>query len=80
MSGRPAFNPHGAVDGKVTDSELAAAWTLSLRFGNSSGLPFDAEEYLAARPQFDYLEGYLRDRPTQPWTSFAAGENAPEAE
>jgi hypothetical protein len=79
LSGRSAYNPHGAVDGKVTDSELAGEWTLSLRFGNSSGLPFDAEEYLAAQPQFDYLEGYLKDRPTQPWTLFVAGENAPGA-
>lgn len=77
LSGRPAFDAHGAVDGKVMDSVMAADLSMSARWGNSSGLPFVAADYLAAHPQFDYLDGYLHDRPTQPWTTFTAGENAP---
>jgi hypothetical protein len=77
LSGRPAFDPHGAVDGKVMDSEMAATLSLSARWGNSSGMPFIAADYLAAQPQFDYLTGYLKDRPAPPWTLFVAGENAP---
>ncbi len=80
LSGRPAFDPHGAVDGKVTDSELAATLSIAARWGNSSGLPFSAADYLAAHPQFDYLDGYLKDRPTQPWTIFTAGQPAATAE
>ena len=79
LSGRPAFDAHGAVDGKVMDSEMAADLSISARWGNSSGLPFVAADYLAAHPQFDYLTGFLKDRPTQPWTTFTAGENAPSA-
>lgn len=79
LSGRPAFDPHGAVDGKVMDSEMAANLSMSARWGNSSGMPFVAADYLTAHPQFDYLDGYLRDRPTQPWTLFTAGEHAPES-
>ncbi len=56
---------------------MAANLSMSARWGNSSGLPFVAADYLAAHPQFDYLDGYLKDRPTQPWTIFTAGENAP---
>ena len=77
LSGRPAFDAHGAVDGKVMDSAMSADLSISARWGNSSGLPFIAADYLAAHPQFDYLDGYLKDRPTQPWTIFTAGENAP---
>ena len=80
LSGRPAFDAHGAVDGKVMDSEMAATLSISARWGNSSGLPFIAADYLAAHPQFDYLDGYLKDRPTQPWTIFTAGESAPAAD
>ena len=47
------------------------------RWGNSSGMPFDAGKYIADHPQWDYLEGYLKDRPTQPWTFFTAGQQAP---
>jgi Xaa-His dipeptidase len=78
LTGRPAFDTHGALDGKVMDSEMAADLSISARWGNSSGMPFVAADYLSAHPQFDYLEGYLNDRPTQPWTIFTAGENAPD--
>ncbi len=72
--GRPLpFQPRGAVDGKVTDSELAKAFKLWARWGNSSGMPFDAEKHLKEHIQWRHLKGYLHDRPTQPWTLFTAG-------
>jgi hypothetical protein len=40
------------------------------RWGNSSGMPFVAADFFAAHPQWDYLDGYVYDRPTQPWTLF----------
>jgi len=73
--GRPLpFQPRGAVDGKVTDSDLASDLSFWARWGNSSGTPFDAEEFLAQHIQWSELDGYLKDRPTQPWTLFEAGE------
>ena len=39
-----------------------------------TGMPFDAEAFLAQHPQWNELDGYLKDRPSQPWTLFAAGE------
>ncbi|MGB2910839.1 MAG: hypothetical protein WBB55_09685, partial [Anaerolineales bacterium] len=71
---RLPFAPQGAVDGKVIDSDLASQLSFWARWGNSSGMPFDAEKYLAEHIQWDYLDGYLKDRPTQPWTQFKAGE------
>ncbi len=70
---RLPYAPQGAVDGKVMDSHLAADLSFWARWGNSSGMPFDADDFLAEHPQWSHLDGYLKDRPTQPWTLFAAG-------
>jgi hypothetical protein len=67
---RMPFRPSGAVDGKVMDSTMARDLSFWARWGNSSGMPFVASEYLEKNPQWDYLDGYLKDRPTQPWTMF----------
>lgn len=73
--GRPIpYAPHGTVDGKVVDTDMAKNMSFWARFGNSSGMPFDASEFLEEHIQWDYLDGYLIDRPSQPWTEFAAGE------
>lgn len=71
---RQPFKPAGAVDGKVTDSELVGDLKFWARWGNSSGMDFDASEYLEEHIQWDYLDGYLEDRPVQPWTLFGAGQ------
>lgn len=77
-AGRTPYVPKGAVDGKVMDSATARDLSFWARWGSSSGLPFDASDFLAAHPQYDYLEGYLHDRPTQPWSLFRAGQTAPQ--
>lgn len=71
---RLPFMPAGAVDGKVMDSNLAEQMSFWGRWGSSSGMAFDAQEYLADHIQWNYLQDYLNDRPTQPWTQFKAGE------
>lgn len=73
--GRPLpFQPRGTCDGKVADSKLAKEFSFWARWGNSSGMPFDAEAFLTEHIQWSHLEGYLKDRPTQPWTLFKADE------
>lgn len=73
--GRPLpFQPRGAYDGKVADSDLAKEFSFWARWGNSSGMPFDAQKFLADYIQWSHLEGYLKDRPSQPWTLFKADE------
>ena len=68
---RLPFNPQGAVDGKVIDSKMAKQMSFWARWGSSCGTPFDAHRFLEEHPQFDWLEGYVKDRPTQPWTVFS---------
>jgi len=72
--GRPLpYHPRGAVDGKVGDSVMAAQMSFWARWGNSSGMPFDADAFLDEHIQWSHLRGYLYDRPAQPWTKFKAG-------
>jgi hypothetical protein len=72
QSDRPKpFAPHGAIDGCVTDSNLAKKMTFVGRFGNSCGIPFLKNEYCDKHIQFDNFRPYLKDRPSQPWTKFS---------
>lgn len=71
---RLPYAPQGAVDGKVMDSDLAADLSFWARWGSSSGMPFDADEYLMEHPQWSHLGDYLKDRPARPWALFRAGE------
>lgn len=73
QAGRPLpFQPRGAVDGKVCTSHMASIMCLAARWGNSSGIDFNAETFLEEHPQWDYLKDYLFDRPTQDWSVFLA--------
>ena len=62
--------PGGALDGKVVDAKMALAMTFWGKWGSSCDIPFDAEKFLKAHRQYDYLKGYLKSRPTEPWTVF----------
>lgn len=68
------YQPLGAVDGKVCDSNMAENLSFWARWGNSCGMPFDAHKFLDKHPQWNYLEGYLFSRPHQDWTKFSAGQ------
>jgi hypothetical protein len=70
LSGTPPFRPAGAFDGKVTCSELAQGFSLWAKFGRACDEPFFAGEFLHKNPQWNWLKGYLKDRPAQPWTFF----------
>jgi hypothetical protein len=64
------FQPRGALDGNVIDTNMAKAMSFSLRWGNSCGIPFDAKKFCSENRVWDYLLPYLYDRPQQPWTTF----------
>jgi hypothetical protein len=68
--GWPAFTPAGAVQGKATDGTLAAEMKLWAIIGHPCGEPFIAKEFLAAHPEFNYQQEFLRDMPGQKWTLF----------
>jgi hypothetical protein len=68
------FMPEGALDGKVLDSKMAKQMSFVARWGSSCGIAFDAKKFLQEHPQFGWMEGILKSRPTEPWTIFQAGE------
>ena len=68
------FECMGTVDGKVVDAEMARRMSFAARWGAACGMPFSSAKFLAAHPQFDWMGGLLKDRPSQPWAVFRAGE------
>ena len=67
-----AYLPGGAIDGKVVDANMAKNWRLWAKWGSSCNIGFDAKEFLQKHPQYDWLDGYLKDLPAKPWTVFPA--------
>ncbi len=72
--GDDPFSPDGTVDGKVIDSKMAKQMSFIARWGTACGMPFNAKSFLKAHPQYEWMDGLLKDRPTQPWAIFKAGE------
>lgn len=72
---RGAYLPGGAIDGKVVDSNLAGNWQFWAKWGSSCDIGFDANDFLQKHTQYDWLEGYLKDLPAEPWTIFPVKES-----
>jgi hypothetical protein len=68
------FGLAGTVDAKVIDTTMAKNMSFAARWGSACGRAFDARRFLADHPQFEWTKDILRSRPTQPWTTFRAGE------
>jgi hypothetical protein len=68
------FGCAGTLDGKVVDATMARQLSFSARWGSACGKPFDAAKFLAAHPQFDWMQSVLKSRPSEPWTDFRTGE------
>jgi hypothetical protein len=68
------YNPFGAVQGKVTDSDLAGKMTMEAHAGHPCGEDFLAKPFLAAHPEYAWQAPILRDMKSGPWTQFASGE------
>jgi Phospholipase B len=73
------FYPGGAVEGKATDSALAANMSLRARAGHPCGADFLAKDFLNQHPEYDWQKPALRDMKAGPWTSFTAGQQAARA-
>jgi hypothetical protein len=70
----PAYYPGGAVQGKVTTSDMAEKMSLIAHAGHPCGEDFLAAPFLAEHPEFSYLKPVLRDMKAGPWTTFKSGE------
>jgi hypothetical protein len=62
------------VQGKVTDSSMAAAMSLIARRGHPCGTDFLAQPFLKAHPEFAWMAPSLRDMKAGPWSEFRSGE------
>jgi phospholipase B-like protein len=65
-----AYNPGGAVQGKATDSAMAAKMSFVARAGHPCGADFLAEPFLEQHPQFSWQKPLLHDMKAGPWTVF----------
>ncbi|MHB1021999.1 MAG: C45 family autoproteolytic acyltransferase/hydrolase [Acidobacteriaceae bacterium] len=72
---KPYF-PGGAVQGKVTDSDMAAKMTIVVHAGHPCGEDFLVKPFLKAHPEYDWQAPVLRDMKAGPWTEFSAGQQA----
>jgi phospholipase B-like protein len=68
------YNPGGAVQGKATDSAMAAKMSFVARAGHPCGADFLAEPFLDQHPEFAWQKPLLRDMKAGPWTLFSSGQ------
>jgi hypothetical protein len=72
--GWDAYNPGGAVQGKATDSAMAAKMSFVARAGHPCGAVFHADEFLSSHPEFSWQKPLLHDMNAGPWTVFTVGQ------
>ncbi len=72
--GWDAYNPGGAVQGKATDSTMAAKMSMVARAGHPCGADFNAADFLEHRPEFSWQKPYLHNMKAGPWTVFSSGQ------
>lgn len=68
------YFPGGAVQGKATDSDMAAEMSFVGHAGHPCGEDFIAKPFLAAHPEYSWESSILRDMKSGPWSTFTAGE------
>jgi hypothetical protein len=66
------YFPMGAVQGKVTNADLASKMQLWAHMGHPGGSDFLAAPFFKKHPEYNYQAKYLRDMKAYPWTLFAA--------
>ena len=74
--GWDAYNPGGAVQGKATDSKMAANMSFVARAGHPCGADFVAADFLEQHPEYSWQKPLLRDMKAGPWTKFQSGQKA----
>jgi len=71
------YQPRGAVDGCVADSDSCKKMGFYGRWGSSCGTPFDVKLFIKQNAQWKRYAPYLHDRPSQPWTYFNSLDKIP---
>ena len=69
--GRPKpYTPKGAIDGIVADATMIKNMSFLAKYGSSCNSSFYSDKFCKQHPQWNHLQPYLFDRPSQPWTLF----------
>lgn len=74
--GHGPYYPWGSLDGKVTTSASILDRKFWARWGRACGTPLVVDEFLASHPQYEEFRGYMKDRPSYPWTEFHTGRKS----
>lgn len=64
------FYPGGSCDGKATSGAEIDKMQMWGRYGRADGIEFDVDEFMRHHPLWKWQEGYLKSRPSEPWTLF----------
>lgn len=64
------FYPAGSCDGKAGAAKDFEAMHMWGRYGRADGVEFDVDDFMKQHPLWQWQQGYLKSRPTQPWTYF----------
>ena len=64
------FYPAGSCDAKAAGPEEMEKIQMWGRYGRADGVEFDVDEFFKQHPLWNWMDGYLQSRPTQPWTLF----------
>ena len=70
------FQPHGAVQGKVMNAQMAQEMSFVARMGHPCGSDFNAAKFLQEHSEYSWQASVLGDMNAGPWTQFHAGEHA----
>jgi hypothetical protein len=68
----PPFYPMGAVQGKVTTTDLAGKMQFWAHMGHPCGQDFIGAPFYKKHPEFAWMSKYLVDMKAYPWTLFEA--------
>jgi hypothetical protein len=70
------YNPGGSVQGKATDSKMAANMSFVARAGHPCGEDFLADDFLEHHAEYSWQKPLLHDMKAGPWTTFTAGQKS----
>jgi len=73
--GMGPFYPFGSLDAKITTGALVREGRFDARWGRACGSPLNVSRFFEQHPQYDWLRGYMRDRPSQPVVSVPERES-----
>jgi hypothetical protein len=74
--GWDAYYPGGAVQGKATDSTMAAKMSMRARAGHPCGQDFNAKDFLDHHPEYQWEKDVLRDMKAGSWTTLSSGQKS----